>query len=149
MRRTPQRLAILNYLEGNTNHPTVEDIYREVSSRFPTMSLATVYNTVKALQKSKRLTELRVETGKSRFDPNTSDHSHLVCLDCGRISDVFSIPAVDLSSEDKAGFEILKVEVNFYGKCSACKEKHSSDLSRAEVIRKSEKKVKNLNKKNK
>ncbi len=47
---TPQRLAILEYLNGNTDHPSAEDIYRTVSKKYPTMSFATVYNTLGTLK---------------------------------------------------------------------------------------------------
>ncbi|MCK5426958.1 MAG: transcriptional repressor, partial [Thermodesulfovibrionia bacterium] len=43
---TPQRIAILNYLSGITTHPSAEQIYKAVSKEFPTMSFATVYNTL-------------------------------------------------------------------------------------------------------
>ncbi|MFZ2197327.1 MAG: transcriptional repressor, partial [Thermodesulfovibrionales bacterium] len=46
---TPQRLAILSYLEGNKEHPSAEEIFRAVSDQYPTMSFATVYNTLAAL----------------------------------------------------------------------------------------------------
>ncbi|MBI5598388.1 MAG: transcriptional repressor, partial [Deltaproteobacteria bacterium] len=45
LKLTPQRLAILEYLEGNTSHPTAEDIYRAIKRKHPTVSFATVYNT--------------------------------------------------------------------------------------------------------
>ncbi len=44
LKLTPQRLAILEYLDGNTSHPSAEDIYISVKEKFPTMSFATVYN---------------------------------------------------------------------------------------------------------
>jgi Fur family peroxide stress response transcriptional regulator len=47
---TPQRLAILDFLQGNKKHPSAEDIYRSVHKKFPTMSLATVYSTLSALK---------------------------------------------------------------------------------------------------
>ena len=45
-KRTPQRLAILDYLEGNITHPSADDIFKAVSRRFRSMSFATVYNTL-------------------------------------------------------------------------------------------------------
>lgn len=47
---TPQRLAILSYLKGNEKHPSADEVYRAVVRRFPTMSFATVYNTLKMLK---------------------------------------------------------------------------------------------------
>src|SRR3970040_1018742 len=47
---TPQRLAILKFMEGNTSHPAAEDIYRHIKKEYPTVSFATVYNTLEALR---------------------------------------------------------------------------------------------------
>ncbi|MEK7313260.1 MAG: transcriptional repressor, partial [Deltaproteobacteria bacterium] len=44
-RLTPQRIAVLEYLEGNTTHPTAEDIFIAIKKKHPTVSFATVYNT--------------------------------------------------------------------------------------------------------
>jgi hypothetical protein len=57
LRLTPQRMAIFDYLKGNKTHPSAEDIYRAVSRRFPTMALATVYNTLAALKRRGQLLE--------------------------------------------------------------------------------------------
>ncbi|NTW58892.1 MAG: transcriptional repressor, partial [Nitrospirae bacterium] len=48
-KRTPQRLAILDHLDGNKSHPSAEDIYRVVARKNPSMSFATVYNTLHTL----------------------------------------------------------------------------------------------------
>ena len=44
-RRTPQRLAPPGILAGSRDHPGVEEIYRQVSAKFPATSLATFYKT--------------------------------------------------------------------------------------------------------
>lgn len=49
MRPTPQRLAILEYLQGNNSHPSAEEIYISLKPRFPSLALATVYGTLEAL----------------------------------------------------------------------------------------------------
>src|SRR5512135_3326468 len=85
---TPQRLAILGYLDGNKDHPSAEDVYRAVSKRFPTMSFATVYNTLEALRRRGGVMELTLDPDKKRFDPNTEPHHHLICLKCRRIADI-------------------------------------------------------------
>ena len=49
MRLTPQRLAICNLLVATDSHPSAQMIYETLQPQFPTMSLATVYNTLEAL----------------------------------------------------------------------------------------------------
>jgi Fur family peroxide stress response transcriptional regulator len=53
-KRTPQRLAILAYLEGNTSHPSAEEIFHAVGGKDQTLSFATVYNTLNALSRQGR-----------------------------------------------------------------------------------------------
>ena len=57
MKLTPQRLAILKYLEANREHPSAADIFRAVSKEYPTMSLSTVYNTLKDIEADKRTSQ--------------------------------------------------------------------------------------------
>ena len=118
---TPQRLAILHYLEGNTSHPSAEDIYRELSRNFPTMSLATVYNTLDSLKEKGRIQELSIDPEKKRFDPNTKPHNHLICVSCRKVADIektFDLGEVGNSVTD---FEILGHHIEFYGICAECK----------------------------
>ena len=118
---TPQRMAILEYLEGNTSHPTAEDIYRHVSEKFPSMSFATVYNTLEALKEKGLVTELNIEGGRKRFDPNPEPHHHFVCTQCGKIVDISDPLELDLQNFDHKGVTIEKFQVLLYGRCSECK----------------------------
>jgi Fur family peroxide stress response transcriptional regulator len=47
---TLQRLAVLEFLEGNTNHPSVEEIYRNLKKKYPTLSQATIYTSLQVLR---------------------------------------------------------------------------------------------------
>lgn len=123
LKLTPQRLAIFDYLNGNTDHPSAEDIYEAVSRKFPTMSFATVYNTLETLRKRGEILELNIESGRKRFDPNPHPHHHLICIRCKRIVDVHSEFQLALSSKDRADFEIVGNHVEFYGLCGQCKKK--------------------------
>ena len=46
---TAQRIAILQKLEGRKDHPSAETLYRELSSEYATMSVATLYSTAQLL----------------------------------------------------------------------------------------------------
>ncbi|MCL5023083.1 MAG: transcriptional repressor [Nitrospirae bacterium] len=118
---TPQRIAILDFLEGNRSHPSAEEIYREVVKRFPTMSFATVYNTLAVLTQRESVRELTIDPDKKRFDPNTEPHHHLLCTKCGRIEDVHSRFDLALPNSVRKGFELTGNHIEFYGICPACK----------------------------
>jgi Fur family peroxide stress response transcriptional regulator len=123
LKLTPQRLAILDYLDGNQNHPSAEEIYRDVSKSFPTMSFATIYNTLEALRKQGSVLELTIDPDKKRFDPNTEIHHHLICTSCRRIEDVHTRFDLDIPGTCRNGFEVTGNHVEFYGICPACNQK--------------------------
>ena len=122
MRLTPQRLAILKFMEGNTSHPAAEDIFREVKKDTPTISFATVYNTLEALTNKGAILEITIDPTKKHYDPNTTPHNHIVCIGCNEITDVF----VDYSATLKLPAQVLKEfrlignHVDFYALCKKC-----------------------------
>jgi Fur family peroxide stress response transcriptional regulator len=125
-KRTPQRLAILDYLEGNTSHPSAEDIYRSVSKKYRSMSFATVYNTLNTLAKAGTVRELTIDPERKRYDPDTSRHHHFICVLCGKISDVPEGIAVSLPHDMAQDFTVLGSHIEFYGHCFSCNKKKTA-----------------------
>ena len=121
LKLTPQRLAILDYLDGNKRHPSAEEIYSAVSKKFPTMSFATVYNTLEVLRQRGGVLELTIDPGKKRFDPNTGPHHHLICVKCKSIVDVHTDFDLKVSDSERGDFEITGNHIEFYGICPKCK----------------------------
>jgi Fur family peroxide stress response transcriptional regulator len=117
---TPQRLAILDYLEGNTDHPSADDIYKAVQKAFPTMSFATVYTTLETLRQRGMLAEVTIDPAKKRFDPNTGKHHHLICTGCRKVVDVHRDFCLDLPAGVADGFKVTGNHIEFYGTCPAC-----------------------------
>ncbi len=128
---TPQRLAVLDYLEGNKSHPSAEDIYRVLLDKYPTMSLATVYNTLDTLRLKGHIRELSIDPEKKRFDPNTKPHNHLICVKCRKVADVERTFDLGLSRDEVSGFEVQGHHIEFYGICSACKAAERTSQSSA------------------
>ncbi len=85
---TPQRRAILRYLDGNLQHPTAAEVFAAVTRDFPMASRATVYNTLALLAEVGAVRELHDAERDTRYDPNVTHHHHLVCPTCGRMDDV-------------------------------------------------------------
>ena len=123
LKLTPQRLAILAYLEGNTSHPSAEDVYRAVLRNYPTMSFATVYNTLEALRQRGEVQELTIDPKKKRFDPNTHPHHHLICVKCRKVVDVQQDYELPLPKSVRESFQIVGTHIEFYGLCMKCQEK--------------------------
>jgi Fur family peroxide stress response transcriptional regulator len=125
-KRTPQRLAILDYLEGNTLHPSAEDVYRAVTKKYFSLSFATVYNTLNTLAQSGAVRELTLDPERKRYDPNTEPHHHLICVTCKKVIDVFEDVTVGIPKRIEKEFSIFGNHVEFYGRCSVCRKKSNS-----------------------
>jgi len=118
---TPQRLAILAYLEDNIDHPSADDIYKAILKIFPTISFATVYNTLESLKNRGSVSELTIDPVKKRFDPNPESHHHLICTKCSKILDIHIDYELQVPHRNKHGFEITGNHIEFYGICPKCK----------------------------
>lgn len=123
LKQTPQRLAIINFLENNKNHPSVEDIYKAILVQFPTISLATVYNNLETLKNLGMLREITIDPGKKHFDPDTTPHHHLICNECKRIVDIDVDFELEIPDDCKYDFEITGNHIEFYGICPDCRNK--------------------------
>ena len=92
LRPTRQRLEICEVLFSTekTFHFTINDLTKIIEEKLSKkISLATVYNTVHAFKKKGYLKEISINSDKSYFDTNTTDHQHFFdedkseLIDCG------------------------------------------------------------------
>jgi Fur family peroxide stress response transcriptional regulator len=129
-RVTPQRLAILRILAESREHPSVDQIYRQLRKNFPTTSLATVYNTLECLKEIGEVLELS-SSGGSRYDGRNPDpHPHLVCTMCGTIEDldIHLRPAVEEVAASR-GYANVHHRLELYGVCPSCQEKSAKEIA--------------------
>jgi Fur family peroxide stress response transcriptional regulator len=122
-------MAILDYLEGNTEHPSADDIYQAVLKKFPMISFATVYTTLAALRKKGKLLELTADPDKKHYDPETKSHSHLLCDSCKRIFDIPVEYTLVLPENIKRNFTITTSHIEFHGICPECKKNGAEKAS--------------------
>ena len=122
---TPQRLAVLEFLDGNRAHPTADEIYRAVHTRYPTIVKATVYNALSALKKAGVIQELIVDKDAARYDSNPNPHPHFLCRVCGKLYDI-DIPCAIRPGDEIDGHQVEEVHTYMYGVCAACRNKGSS-----------------------
>ncbi|TXK79598.1 peroxide-responsive transcriptional repressor PerR [Paenibacillus sp. N3.4] len=122
VRMTPQRHAILSFLLDSMTHPTADDIYKSLESKFPNMSVATVYNNLKVFIESGLVRELTYGDSSSRFDADMTDHYHAVCEACGKISDFEypPLPDVEGTAARQTGFQVRGYRLEVYGVCPDC-----------------------------
>lgn len=133
MKLTPQRLAVFNILTNTTRHPDAESIFSEVRKALPSMSLATVYSTLKSLKKIGIVQEVRTLCDSRHFDGNVQPHLHLVCISCNKIEDLHKLNKKDIEDLEKfvakkTSYKIIRSCLSFYGYCSSCKEKSGKKI---------------------
>ena len=121
MRMTSQRSLMLEYLRQTKDHPTAIRIYKEMKRRLPNISAGTVYRNIIFFKDLGLLRELNI-SGISRFDGNTSDHSHFLCKSCDKVMDLEDVEISGLVNtiEQAIGAKIDAVNVNLVGKCREC-----------------------------
>ena len=108
LRPTKQRVKICEILfnREKTFHFTINDLAKKISEELnEKISLATVYNTVHALQKKGYLKEISINSNKSYFDTNTSVHHHFYDEDTHQLIDC-----------DENEIETVNVKKNITGK---------------------------------
>jgi Fe2+ or Zn2+ uptake regulation protein len=128
---TTQRLALLSaLLSVDEGHVSAEDLYRELSDRFPTLSRATVYNNLAALGAAGLIEKLDTGDG-SRYGPVAGPHVNLVCMECGRITDVLvgdaGLDSLVQRAAEAGQFSARSVSMSVSGICAACAEKSPGD----------------------
>lgn len=122
VRMTPQRHAILAYLLNTMTHPTADEIYKALAPRFPSMSVATVYNNLKVFIEVGLVREMTYGDHSSRFDADMSEHYHALCEECGKLVDFAYKPLDDLEKTAgiETGFQVKSHRVEVYGICADC-----------------------------
>lgn len=111
------RVMIYEYLLSHRTHPTVDEIYKELSPKAPTLSKTTVYNTVKLLSKEGVIKMLTIEEQQARFDACIDHHGHFLCNGCGKVYDF----DVDLPCDTlPTGFTAETKEIFYTGSCDNC-----------------------------
>ncbi len=129
LKLTPQRIAIVRLFAEDPSHPTAQDLFERLRPSFPSMSFATVYNTLDALARAGLASIVRLPGRRgdaARFDPNSAPHHHAVCDRCGAVVDVAAgtlapTPATARRLRRAApGFSIRTVERIYRGLCAEC-----------------------------
>ena len=124
-RITPQRKLILGILAGADRHLDAHDIYERGRTHDARLSLSTVYRTLGLLKETGVVRELHLDQDHHCYELDGKDeHSHLVCLSCGRVIEVDSEPFAEaaLAVGDAHGFEIASAQVELAGYCARCKQ---------------------------
>lgn len=114
LRPTRQRLALAGLLvgDGQNRHVTAEGLYEAASKADVSVSLATVYNTLRSFTEAGLMTEITVDGSRSYFDTRTDDHAHFFWEDTGALTDApQGAVAFARVPEAPDGAEISRIDV--------------------------------------
>jgi Fe2+ or Zn2+ uptake regulation protein len=116
IRPTPQRLAVAEAVLGTRAHPSAEQVLALVRQRCPTVSRATVYNTLNLMVEKGLIRQQVLREGTTIFDAHVDPHHHLIDEDTGQIHDV-PWEAVGVTGADHLDeFEVRDLQVVMRGR---------------------------------
>ena len=121
-RNTFQRTLTLDAVHALANHPTADDVYNYVHSKYPQISRTTVYRILNKLCDSHDLSRVKIFGSADRFDHNLHSHYHFICDECGAVSDL-DVPYMDNINDMFAGIggrQVNAHQILFDGLCECC-----------------------------
>jgi len=120
IRPSIQRMAVMDFLMKNPIHPTIDEIYSGLNQTMPTLSKTTVYNTVKTLSDSRAIQTIFIDEKNKRYDANTDNHAHFMCVTCGKIIDL-PIKSIGIEVENSENLAVTEFHLYYRGHCENCK----------------------------
>jgi Fur family peroxide stress response transcriptional regulator len=122
---TPQRQAVLRVISESVEHLTAGEIFEAARESLPTISFATVYNSLKYLAEAGLVREIHFGKGSSRYDGETSRHDHAVCSQCGRLTDFDLAETSQLmrAAARRSRFKPESIHLTLVGLCPDCQAK--------------------------
>lgn len=129
LRPTKARCQLLAHLRSTRRHPSAEEISASLRSQGSDIGVATVYQNLNRLVDAGLIVRFKGTDGRSRFDADSSPHSHAVCEVCGRMADVEfderikrTLRGVSASESHMVGWQFNRASVELRGVCPQCRQ---------------------------
>ncbi|WP_173935056.1 Fur family transcriptional regulator [Chelativorans sp. Marseille-P2723] len=118
VRITRQRSVILRILSETESHPDAMEIFKRASQVDPSISLSTVYRTMKLLEEMGAIHRHEFEGGRARFEKASGHHDHLIDIDTGDVIEFHSskIEALQEEIARSLGYDIVHHRLELYGR---------------------------------
>ena len=122
---TRQREVVLRVIRDAHEHLKANEVFSEAKKLLPSISFATVYNSLRYLKEAGHIAELKFGDGASRFDRMTHRHDHAICTSCGKLVDIeMDVPEDIVKRAAKySKFKPESIEFTLRGKCPDCAKK--------------------------
>jgi Fur family ferric uptake transcriptional regulator len=122
-RVTPQRQLVLEAVT-KLHHASPEEIFAEVHQKARGVNVSTIYRTLELLEQLGLVTHTHLGHGAPRYHlAAEAQHVHLVCRDCGRVTELAPEAAYPLVSvlDEEHGFETDVGHLTVFGTCRDCR----------------------------
>lgn len=120
---TRQRKVVLQVVQASEDHLTANEVLDGARKAMPTISQATVYNSLRYLKEAELIREITFGNAASRYDRETRRHDHAVCKACGKLVD-FDLPeTAELikSAARRSRFKPESIHLTLVGLCPDCR----------------------------
>lgn len=147
-RKTPERFAILEMIYRWDGHFDIDELYLAMEKSKFRVSKATIYNTLEILTQCKLVHKHQLG-GSSTYEKSyrAEPHHHLVCLQCGKVSEYHFEGIRQLIEETKfPKFKQSQYALYIYGLCSKCTRLNGRKKATETLRRKKDAKKKKLQK---
>jgi Fur family transcriptional regulator, peroxide stress response regulator len=123
---TRQREVVLQVIRESMSHLTANEVFDGAKGLLPTISFATVYNSLRYLKDAGLIAEISFGNGASRFDRITSRHDHALCTECGKLVDIEMEHPRELVAQAAkySKFKPESLEFTLRGLCPDCVKKN-------------------------
>lgn len=119
IRPSYQRVKVLEYLYRKGGHPTVEEIFHALSPVIPSLSKATIYNTLHTFLEAGLVRVVEIDEAQTRYDVTITDHGHFLCEACGTIYN-FPVNLDPILMDGLHQFQITQKNIYLKGRCPNC-----------------------------
>lgn len=119
---TKQRELILGILSQSDRHLTADEIFFLAKLKMPTIAMATVYNNLNSMNEAGTIHRIRVDGGADRFSAVSEPHDHLLCDECGKLTDI-RLPKLKAELEKQIHSPVDSYDLVIHTLCPACRRK--------------------------
>ena len=118
LKLTSQREVVISILEDSEDHPDVDELLRRATIIDKSVSIATVYRTVKLLEDANFIEKHEFGDGKSRYEESGEHHEHLIDVETGEVIEFIDNELEELKEKIalKMGYKLVDHRLELFGK---------------------------------
>lgn len=128
-RHTKQKQIVLETLQKDKTHPTIQELYDKIKLEYKNIGQATIYRNVNKLVEDNTIRKVCTLNGVDHYDGDTREHCHLLCHKCGKIVDIFEVNLEKIISSIMKNYDITIDNYNLIleGFCPSCKKEGKNE----------------------